>query len=199
MLRKIEQTDKYLKLQDRAGIYMIMPVSDSVVRCVYTVLNEVRESSELIISQEHSLKSCVWNDEADGWRLVTDELDVFIRSADGHICYRDRSGKILLCEAGREAEKKAIIHYTTKGEAPVIERVKTIDGERNFVKNLHKEEAGTASKAKIHFDFAEDERIYGLGQAEEGIADYRYKDQYLYQHNMRIPMPFFLSSRGYGC
>ena len=198
MLRKIEQTDKYLKLRDKYGIYMIMPVSDSIIRCVYTVLDDVKESSELIIPQENTLKKCVWSEEAAGWRLLTDELDVFINSADGHICYKDRAGKILLCEAGREAEKKAIIHYTTNGEPPVIERVKTIDGERNFVKNLQKVEAGTASKAKIHFDFAEDERIYGLGQAEEGISDYRYEDQYLYQHNMRIPMPFFLSSRGYG-
>ena len=198
MLRKIEQTDKYLKLRDKYGIYMIMPVSDSIIRCVYTVLDDVKESSELIIPQESTLKKCVWSEEAAGWRLLTDELDVFINSADGYISYKDRAGKILLCEAGREAEKKAIIHYTTNGEPPVIERVKTIDGERNFVKNLQKVEAGTASKAKIHFDFAEDERIYGLGQAEEGISDYRYEDQYLYQHNMRIPMPFFLSSRGYG-
>lgn len=198
MLRKTEQTDNYIKLQDRSGIYMIAPVSDSVIRCVYTVLDDVKESSELVMPQETRLKSCVWREEDAGWRLLTDELDVFINAADGHIFYRDRAGRLLLKEAGREAEKKAIIHYTTKGEPPVIERVKTIDGERNFVKNLQKEEAGTASRAKIHFDLAGDERIYGFGQAEEGIADYRYKDQYLYQHNMRIPMPFFLSSRGYG-
>lgn len=79
MLKKIEQTDKYLKLQDRSGIYMIMPVSDSVIRCVYTVLDDVRESSELIIRQEPVLKNCVWSEEEAGWRLLTDELDVFIR------------------------------------------------------------------------------------------------------------------------
>lgn len=199
MLKKAEQTEKYLKLQDEEGTYMIIPVGDSIVRCIYTVLDEIKEPSELIIrQQEGNLKTCTWTEEEEGWRLLTEKLDVFIRSSDGHICYRNRDGGLLLREAGREAEKKAIIHYTTRGEAPVIERVKTIDGERNFVKNLYQEDAGTASKAKIHFSFEKNEHIYGLGQAEEGISDYRYKDQYLYQHNMRIPMPFFLSSNGYG-
>ena len=36
------------------------------------------------------------------------------------------------------------------------------------------------------------------GQAEEGIYNYRGHNQYLYQHNMRIPMPLFVSTEGYG-
>jgi alpha-D-xyloside xylohydrolase len=37
-----------------------------------------------------------------------------------------------------------------------------------------------------------------LGQGEEGLFNYRGHNQYLYQHNMRIPVPFFISSEGYG-
>lgn len=198
MLKKIEQTEQYLKLKDKYGTYMVAPVYDDVIRCVYTVLDEVKESSELIEKRNGNLEYCRWMEEPEGWRLLTKSLEVFIAKKNGHICYMDRSGKILLQENGREAEKKPIVHYTTKGEAPDIEKVKTIDGERNFIKNLQKEECGIASKAKIHFAFDEDEGIYGLGQGEDGIADYRYEDHYLYQHNMRIPMPFFLSSKGYG-
>ena len=52
----------------------------------------------------------------------------------------------------------------------MIERVKTIDGERNFIKNLQAKPAGEASKAKIHFDLMPDEKIYGFGQAEEDVC-----------------------------
>ena len=55
-----------------------------------------------------------------------------------------------------------------------------------------------AYRGKLHFSWKEDEAIHGLGQGEEGIYDYRHHVQYMYQHNMRIPMPFLFSSRQYG-
>ena len=55
-----------------------------------------------------------------------------------------------------------------------------------------------AYRAKLGFHWDEEEAIYGLGQGEEGIYNHRGQNQYLYQHNMRIPMPMFVSSKGYG-
>ena len=56
----------------------------------------------------------------------------------------------------------------------------------------------TAYRARLGFFWEQDEAIYGLGQGEEGIYNYRHHQQYLYQHNMRIPMPMFVSSKQYG-
>ncbi len=198
MLHVVEQTDTFLRLQSPYGTYFIQPVQDDIVRCTYTVLEEVKPPSELIQLPRSGSEAWVFGETDTCVTLKTKKLTVEIEKETGHICYRDLSGTCLLREAGREAEEKPIIHYSTKGEPPVIQRKKTIDGERNFIQNLEEETAGTASKAKIHFAFEPEESIYGLGQAEEGILDYRYEDQYLYQHNMRIPMPFFLSSQGYG-
>ena len=198
MLNKIEQTEEYLKLADDRGTYLIQPVCHDVIRCVYTVLDEVKEPTDLIQKQE--IKKGLWelSESETEWTVSTESLDIKIAREDGKIIYQDKRGRVFLRENGREAEKKQIVQYTTQGEKPVIERVKTIDGERNFIKNLKAEVAGTASKAKLHLNLKPEEGIFGLGQAEEGIADYRYQDQYLYQHNMRIPMPFFLSTEGYG-
>ena len=55
-----------------------------------------------------------------------------------------------------------------------------------------------AFHGKLNFCWQPDEHIHGLGQGEEGIYDYRGNVQYLYQHNMRIPIPFLVSDRGYG-
>ena len=146
MLKKIEQTEKYIKFQDKYGTYMIMPVCDTIIRVAYTILDEVKESSELIEKQQGGPENCQWIEEEAGWRLLTKKLNVFIDRENGHVCYMNKNGQVLLKESGREAEKKPIIHYTTNGRPPEIERVKTIDGERNFIKNLQKEEAEQSKK-----------------------------------------------------
>lgn len=105
---------------------------------------------------------------------------------------------MILEEGGRELEKIDVMRYTTGDEAPIINRVKTVDGERNFIQNLKQVADHQAYKGRLHFRWKPEEGIYGLGQAEEGIYNYRGHDQYLYQHNMRIPMPVLLSDQGYG-
>ena len=107
-------------------------------------------------------------------------------------------GQVLLSEGRKEFTEIPVMKYTTGDEAPVIERVKTVDGERNFIKNLKEIEDHKALQGRLHFRFRANEHIHGLGQAEEGIYDYRGHVQYLYQHNMRIPMPMMVSDRGYG-
>ncbi len=111
---------------------------------------------------------------------------------------KSSDGSVLLKEGRKEFIQIPVMKYTTGGEAPVIDRVKTVDGERNFIRNLKEVEDHKAWQGRLYFNFADGEQIHGLGQAEEGIYDYRGHVQYLYQHNMRIPMPMFVSNKGYG-
>lgn len=198
MLRIIEQTERELMLKDEEGAYFIQAVCDDVVRCVYTRFEKIEDGTGIVRKRERELKKFEVKETEKEWVVSTDSLNVAINKENGYITYYSISGNVLLQEGGRKAEKKQIIRYTTQGEKPIVHRVKTIDGERNFIKNLKEEVAGTASKGKLYFKLKEEEGIFGFGQAEEGIFNYRYADQYLYQHNMRIPMPFFLSSEGYG-
>lgn len=75
--------------------------------------------------------------------------------------------------------------YGILGDQPDIERIYTVDGERNMVKNLRPLKKQEGYSGKLHFQFKKTERIHGLGQGEEGIFNYRGNTQYLYQHNMR--------------
>lgn len=106
--------------------------------------------------------------------------------------------EVFLKEKKKTLVETPVYKYTTGGEEPIVDRVKTVDGERNFIKNLKTEVDRMAYRGKIEFEFSDDEGIYGLGQGEDGIYNLRHHSQYLYQHNMRIPMPFFYSDRGYG-
>ena len=53
---------------------------------------------------------------------------------------------------------------------------------------------------RVHLSFAcpEGQILTGLGQHEEGLFDYAREKELLYQHNMKISIPFLLSSEGWG-
>lgn len=184
------------------GLYRLEAVLPGVIRVVHTKEDHVAPPTLLLQAPE--LPEGI-GDFAEGGQ---DEKSVWLRSgkllcacdrASGRLTWRRAdTGDILLREAGHVLSAQDVIRYTTGGEAPVIERVKTVDGERNFIKNLKPVVDRRAWRARLCFDFAPDEGIYGLGQGEDGVWNHRHQNLYLYQHNMRIPMPFFLSDRGYG-
>lgn len=140
-----------------------------------------------------------YEEAGDSYRISGGDTEVLISKDDLSVTWKKASdGSILLKEGRKEFVQIPVMKYTTGDEAPVIDRVKTVDGERNFIKNLKEVEDHKAWQGRLHFCFAKGEHIHGLGQAEEGIFDYRGHVQYLYQHNMRIPMPMFVSDKGYG-
>jgi alpha-D-xyloside xylohydrolase len=51
---------------------------------------------------------------------------------------------------------------------------------------------------KQEFQWADDEALYGLGQHQGGIFNWRGHYVELFQHNMRAVVPFLLSTKGYG-
>ncbi len=158
-----------------------------------------KESLIIDESVHKEKRSNIFLDKREGGTLVSDgELSAFVCGDGLRLEWRDESGKCLLKEGGKEFIKIPVMRYTTGGEKPLIERVKTVDGERNFIKNLKEEKDHEALRGRLYFEFDKGEGIHGFGQAEEGVYDYRGHTHYLYQHNMRIPMPMFVSDKGYG-
>lgn len=94
--------------------------------------------------------------------------------------------------------KRDIYHFSTGGEEPVIRVEKTVDGQRTYIENLKQVFDRSAWQAELKLDLLEEEHIFGFGQDEDGVWDLRGHIEYLYQHNMKIPMPMYVSTRGYG-
>ena len=186
---------RFVDFPVKDGVLRLEAVMPGVIRCVQTLNNEVAAPSELIVPQEE--RDFPVEVLSDG--IVSGGLKAVYDARRDRITWLDAaSGEALLNEAGHELTAQPVIRYTTGGEAPVIERVKTVDGERNFIKNLKPVEDRMACRARLRLDLGAGEGVYGLGQGEDGIWNHRGENEYLYQHNMRIPMPFFLSSAGYG-
>lgn len=81
---------------------------------------------------------------------------------------------------------------------PHIKVMQTVDGQRTVIENLAPVFDRDAFRAVIHLSLDPGEHIWGFGQDEDGILDKRGQVVYLYQNNLRIPMPVFVSSKGYG-
>ena len=94
--------------------------------------------------------------------------------------------------------KRDVYHFSTGGEEPVIRVEKTVDGQRTYIENLKQVYDRSAWQAELTLDLWEGEHIFGFGQDEDGVWDLRGHIEYLYQHNMKIPMPMYVSTRGYG-
>ncbi len=109
----------------------------------------------------------------------------------------EKDGKELLTQTGYEFEPRGIFKYETEGGTAKIVTRKTIDGERSFLEDSAAVKIGDTFSGRITFEITGGEAIYGLGQQERGIYNYRNVREYLYQNNMKIPMPVLLSSKGY--
>jgi alpha-D-xyloside xylohydrolase len=48
------------------------------------------------------------------------------------------------------------------------------------------------------FDSPADEALYGLGQNQTGIMNYKGKDEVLFQYNSKVAVPFMVSNKNYG-
>jgi alpha-D-xyloside xylohydrolase len=135
-------------------------------------------------------------EDSGGFLFDAGSLRLRIGKPGGSLVWETEAGGVLFSQPFPELTAKTVYRYRSAGGP--VRTLKTVDGERNFSGPLLPREDRSAWRARVFFDFAEDEGIHGLGQGEEGIYDYRGRTQYLYQHNMRTPVPFFLSTRGYG-
>ena len=126
----------------------------------------------------------------------TQACQICAGQAEGELVFQTEEG-IFARQTEVELIPKEVFRYTFSGNAPVIVTKKTIDGERAFVENADTVKVADAYEGRIAFRLSQDEAIYGLGQQENGVYNYRNVKEYLYQNNMKIPMPVILSSRQY--
>lgn len=107
------------------------------------------------------------------------------------------SNKKLFTQLEFDLKPREIRRLDTVDSQSAYRVVKTVDGERAMTDQTKLIKISDAYEGRLTLGIADDECIYGLGQHENGIYNYRGVKEYLYQNNMKIPMPVLLSSRGY--
>lgn len=101
------------------------------------------------------------------------EVTAEVTLATGAVRFLDPAGQVILAERanGREI-------------APVV--IEDQNGQHRF------------NSVRQVFEPAADDAFYGLGQHQQGVANYRGHDVELAQHNIDVGIPFVASTGGYG-
>ena len=199
-IEQVRRENDALVLTAQRGRLRLSPISDCILRVTYTELDT--------FSQEKSLGICCY-DRFPGWQYTEDDnvitltlprFTATVDRASGAIRYTDKGGELLLRE--RDHESHDLYYFdsykTVVDENTVVTDIVTPDGIKKRIEKATTVFDRKLCHTKLHLQFQEDEHIFGMGQAPDGCLDLRGTTQYLHQANMKIAIPFFLSTKGYG-
>ena len=126
-------------------------------------------------------------------------MQVVLRPEDASgfrtIAFSDGNG-VFLTQTGFDCRERPVLRLEPAGGAEKTHR--TANGEVVLSDEGEARTVRTSYSAELRFACAEGEILTGLGQHEEGFFDYARREERLYQHNMKISIPFLLSSGGWG-
>lgn len=196
LLKKEENTVVFTSSD---SVLRIQVISDNLLRITASLTETfvLRDEPMIINSVSDNVK---WdlNKNENGYILKTPKLQLSI-SNSGVLKYETEKGELLTSEPdknGRILREIDIIRVKYEPNAPV-QTVQSVDGIRQRAAgNPYADRKGV--QTRLSFMFQPDEAIYGLGQHEEGVLNYRGNHQFLYQHNLKIACPVIMSSRGWG-
>jgi alpha-D-xyloside xylohydrolase len=153
------------------GRLKVTVCSDSIVRVMYSPGTNLPAGQDFVVTNRFSPKESFKVTEANNKVIVaTAKLKVSVDKTTGAVAFLDAAGNPLLSEPVDGG----------KSTSPV-----TVNGESAF-------------QPEQTFTSPADEFIYGLGQFQEGIWNWRGMPQQLRQLNTEISLPMIVSSYGYG-
>ena len=145
--------------------------SDSIVRVRYSPNATLPVGQDFVVTNRSWPKTSFEVADTNGEVTVaTRKLKVAVDKATGAVAFYDASGNLLLGEPVEGGKTMTAA---------------TVNGESSF-------------QPEQSFTSPADEFIYGLGQFQEGIWNWRGMPQQLRQLNTEISLPMIVSSYGYG-
>lgn len=188
-------------LQTSKGQVKVQVCTHYIVRIVYTLNEQFSEKQSLMLVRD-GFESVQWKLEETNTflRVSTNKIQVKIDKGSCAFSYFDIAGNLLMKEPDRGGKELTPINvekaiFNKNGE---IQSEDSADGVKVRAASTETIIDRKAFHCKLKFEWDNGEALYGLGSYEEGIMNYRNHHQYLYQQNMRVVVPFLVSTNGYG-
>lgn len=175
-------------------------ITEAIARVTFTEGKDFSAKPSLIVTANSRFGGFKVLEKPNEFEVATPALKLVVSKGTGAISYFDAVGKLLLREpwrGGKTLKPKRIYRNIFK-QGTSVAAGQSIDGARAAATEFETVFDRDAFEAKLEFQFAEDEAIFGLGSHEEGHGNLRGKERLLYQQNMKIVVPYFISTRGYG-
>jgi alpha-D-xyloside xylohydrolase len=197
-----ESTAAAIALSIAGGRLRVDVISDSIFHVRFTLDAEYGDRPSYMVLPQPTAPPVTWT--ADGTEVAitlrTSRLQLLIDRTTAAFTWLDPAGALLVREPARGGKHLERVPVERRIFDPnvAIKTESTVDGIKARVEGARVVVDRQAFQTKLEFLFADGEAIYGLGQHEEGILNYRGKCQYLYQQNMKVAMPVIVSTRGWG-
>src|SRR5579864_6720036 len=168
-VKKVQQEADGVVFSMGTGTLKIQVCSDSVVRVLYSPTNSFPKKTDLVVIKE-SWPATKWITQStdDAIVLSTSLLKITVTRKDGAISYADTNGNALVQEASRSMTPEKV------------------NGEDTY-----------RAESFVNI-YGSHEGLYGLGQHQSGVWNYRGESVDISQDNSNIAVPLMLSSKGYG-
>lgn len=196
----VESRSGSVVLADGKKRLRISFITEAIARVTFTEGKDFQDKPSLMVTATSRFPGFNFSETAETFEISTPALQLIVNKTTGAIHYFDATGKLLLREpasGGKTLTAKKVFRNVFKSEAQIATG-QNIDGARAAATEFETVFDRDAFKAKLEFQFADDEAIFGLGSHEEGYGNLRGKERLLYQQNMKIVVPYFVSTRGYG-
>jgi alpha-D-xyloside xylohydrolase len=156
-------------LSMKSGTLKLQVCTDSIVRVRYSATSSFSNLPDYVVTK-NSWPATAWKMHSTNEEitLTTQVLSLTVTRKDGAITYRDSGGKQLVQEGSRKL-------------TPV-----KVNGEDTY-----------RAESFINI-YGSREGLYGLGQHQAGVWNYRGESVDISQDNSNISVPLILSSNGYG-
>jgi alpha-D-xyloside xylohydrolase len=153
----------------KTGTLRVQVITDSIIRVRYSATSSIPDEPQYAVIKKE-WPSTEWASDAndDTVTLKTAALKITIARKDGGITYHDLGGKELFNEATRKL-------------TPV-----NVNGQ-----DTYRAESFVAI-------YGSPEALYGLGQHQAGVWNYRGESVDISQENSNISVPMLVSTKGYG-
>ena len=153
----------------QAGVLRVQVCSPAIIRVRYFPRSSIPDRPDYVVTKT-SWPPVPWTMQSSEREvtLATSELKVTVTRQNGAIAYRDASGQRLVEEASRKL-------------TPV-----KVNGEDTY-----------RAESFVNI-YGSHEALYGLGQHQAGVWNYRGESVNLAQDNSSIAVPLLVSSQGYG-
>ncbi len=168
-VKKVQQESDGVVFSMGTGTLNVQVCSDSVVHVLYSPTNSFPKRTDLVVTKE-SWPATKWTMQStnDAIVLSTSLLKITITRKDGAISYADANGNALVQEASRSMTPAKV------------------NGEDTY-----------RAESFVNI-YGSHEGLYGLGQHQSGVWNYRGESVDISQDNSNIAVPLMLSSKGYG-
>lgn len=199
-ITSVEKTDKFLILKTNHGMLKIEPKTSRIIRVLYTLRDSFSKEEKPGVIYGVKFTDWSYDQSDDEITITTKKIKMVVSKESSSISYYNHRDELILAE--REYESKNLEEFDSfrimNEESVEVECIQTPDGIKEVIKDAKMEFDRKLYRTRLHLNFDEDEAIYGLGQHEEGYLNLRGTTIYLNQANLKIAIPFIVSSKGYG-